>query len=343
MTSRNAPRVPTRWRQAACSTVFWYNHVRMKHRFRTVLVLALLLAAAPLRAAPDRTLDSLHFTVYYEGDRLFQAETVRLSAETSYAKLRDLLGWAPPGKIPIFLYTDREAFRQSTGVKRKELVVGVATSADDAIRIDAASLFDSPDNIVGHELVHIFLFRFLGSNINELPLYIHEGLAQEAGNAPKAAALTAVIGAWKDRGLIPLSDIRRDFPRDDTGHLAYDQGQTVVQFLLERGGWPRIRALLNLLRTGVSFDTALRQTYSFDSKELETAWRATIRQRAQPSLWNDAATGAVVGVMVLALGLGYLGKRKKRQRLARQEAEEAVEEMEVTAPPSWWKEDEWKV
>jgi len=315
----------------------------MKNAHRIPVLICLLLMAASAEARPDRTLDSLHFTLFYEGDRLFQAETVRQSAEASYAKLRDLIGWAPTDKIPVFLYTDREEFRQATGVKRKELVVGVATSADDVIRIDAGGVFDSPDNIVGHELVHIFLYRFLGSRIDELPLYIHEGLAQEAGNAPAGLAMTAVLGAWKDRGLIPLSDLRTSFPRDDTAHLAYDQGQTVVQFLLERGGWPRIRALLNLLRSGVAFDAALRQTYSIDSKGLENDWRASVRLKAQPLLWNDLATAAIVGVMVLALGLGYLGVRKKRRKQARQEAEEPPEEVEVTAPPAWWKEDEWKV
>ncbi len=307
--------------QAACSTVFWYNHVRMKHRIQRFCY-RLSSRGRSLAGRADRTLDSLHFTVYYEGDRLFQAETVRLSAETSYAKLRDLLGWAPPGKIPIFLYTDREGFRQSTGVKRKELVVGVATSADDAIRIDAASLFDSPDNIVGHELVHIFLFRFLGSNINELPLYVHEGLAQEAGNAPKAAALTAVIGAWKDRGLIPLSDIRREIPRDDTGHLAYDQGQTVVQFSAGTRGCPG-SGLSEPPPNRVSFDTAcVRRNRSKQGTRNRLA--RDHPSTAQPRLWKRRGNRAC-GCDDTRPGTGLHRKRKKAVETWRASSGETVE------------------
>ena len=297
--------------------------------------------AATAAASPRRTLDSQHFMLYYDEGQLYQAEAVRQSAEAAFLRIQGLLGWSPTDHIPIYLYSDRGEFRRDAGIKRQELVVGVATSADSAIRIDASEIFASVDSIIGHELTHIFLFRYLGSAVQSLPLWMNEGLAQEAGGSPRSAAGGAVVTAYKEQRLYRLEDLRDRFPRDDTGHVAYDEAQDVVGYLLDRGGWPRIRAVLNQLKQGLSFEVALHQGYGIDVRELDGAWRADVKSRARPRVWGDIGSGLIVGAMLIALSWGYVTVQRKRKLQALAEAPPV--EDEYSAPPVWWPEDQFKV
>jgi hypothetical protein len=299
-------------------------------------LLWLVLAVAPLVAQPDRTQDREHFRFHYDERLVYRIATLGSAAEEAYARLEEKLGFSPPGRIPVYLYADGRHFREAVGAGRTEMVVGVASSADGAIRIDASELFSPADRVIGHELVHIFLFYRLGSDIQNLPLWLHEGLANIGGGMSDLAAEGTVTDAYLNGRLMPLSDLVSEFPSGEPqASLAYAQGQDAVNWLLERGGWENMREFIERLRQGEAFPVALEAIYDVTPASMESQWIATLRTRARPALWAQVGYLAIIALWLGGLVWGYLTVRKHRRRREREEEEEPA-----SPPPAWWPDDE---
>lgn len=302
-----------------------------------IAVLACLACADPLCAAPRHSLDSQHFRFYYDTEHLMAVETVRLSAESSYRRISDLLGFDPAKRIPVLLYSDRKEFQRDTGIKRSELVLGVATSADQAIRLDASEIFEAPDRVIGHEVSHIFLNYLLGPYVGDLPLWMNEGLAQVMGGAYPDAAEARVTDAVVSSRLIPLRDLTIGFPEGEAGGLAYAEAQSAAAALLEEGGWAKMRALMDQLKAAKTFDAAMREVYGMSLSDWEGRWRRQALFNARFATWAQIAEWVVPFLMFVALVWGIVTVRRHKIR-------QIIDEeppVEIT-PPSWWKEDEFR-
>jgi hypothetical protein len=289
-------------------------------------------------ASPKRVTDSPHFRFYYDKSRTVEVDSVQRSAEAAFDRISQLLSFTPTQRIPVYLYSDRKEFIRDTGINRSELVLGVATSADEAVRLDASKIFEAPDRVVGHEIAHIFLYYDLGPSIGLLPLWMNEGIAQVAGGADGDAARARVSDAYVNGRLIPLGDLKSRFPVGDSAGLAYDESQDAVMALLDYGnGWPRVRSLLSELKTAASFDAAMRSAYGMSATDWESQWRHTAWFNARFAFWVTVAEWIVPFMMFGALVWGILTVRRHRKKQIKDE-----EPLVEIAPPSWWKEDQWR-
>lgn len=305
---------------------------------RAFIALAICAACATYsHAAPTDHLDYPPFRFYYDHGKAKEIEPVLRSATAAYGRLKVNLDFAPQETIPVIMYSDGAEFRRQVGAKPTELVLGVASSSDEAIRLDASKVFDSPDRTVGHEIAHIFLFRYLGTRITNLPLWMNEGIAQVAGGANADVARAHVNTALVENRLIPLNSITSQFPKGDGAGLAYDEGQAAVVAMLEDGGWPRLRSLLGQLKAGKSFDASMRDVYGESTEDWEAHWLRDTRFQARFAVWAQVAEWVVPFMMFGALvwGISTVRRHRKKQVLD----EEPIVELE---PPSWWKEDQWR-
>jgi hypothetical protein len=297
---------------------------------------ACLLLAGSAVAAPKHTRDTPHFHFIYDADKVIDVETMQQSAEAAYGHISGLLSYSPSERIPVILYADRREFLKEAHQDRRELVVGTATN-EDTIRLDASRIFDAPDRVIGHEIVHVFLFRMLGPRVEAMPLWMNEGLAQEAGGADPAIAHARVVGALLENRLLPLSDLRSSFPTGDNAGLAYDQGQDAVDALLDRGGWPAMRDLVGRLARGASYDAAMRTVYGYGADDWAAKWRRDLQLGSRSRVFIEWAEWIVPGMFFIALIWGFFTVRNRRRRQV--QAEEPVSDL---APPSWWREDEFR-
>lgn len=318
-------------------TRFCYNGVRMMRLARLSALVGLLLLCAAGFSAPTLTLDSEHFRFhYFTPEQANQAAALQADAEEAYTRLKGYFGdWAPEQRIPIYLFDDRAEFLKVTGTHPQDLVLGTASS-ENVIRLDASETFQKASSVIGHEVTHIFLFQFLGSRVQHLPLWLNEGLCQEAGGAPRVGARMRAIESFSANGIAPLARLQSAFPNEDNLN-AYAQSQDAAAWLLDRGGWPRMLELLQAIRDGATFEDALERSYKMSPAQMERGWRVDLRSAAMPRLWGDMTGFVIVALMLFALGWGVITRRKKRKR------QHEEEEAQVTPPPAWWPdEDEWR-
>lgn len=308
-------------------------------RFLHLLISAVLLAAPACGAPMAHTLESTHFVFRYGADtEAWRVNDLRSSAEKSWIELRDRFGgWTPPGpRIPVYVYANRAEFNKATGAKGAEMVLGTASSGDRSIHIDVSETLQKPEGVMTHELLHVFVFGYMGNRVQTLPLWLHEGLASVAGGVPAIKAQTAVAEAETEGKLFALKDIAVEFPKgNERSSLAYLQGQDAANWLLDRGGWTEMRALLTRMRDGETFAEAMKAVYGMTPEAMEAGWRSSVRRHSRPFAWNNVFGLFFVGLMIGALAWGWSTVRRK---WLRQIAEE--EEVVVTPPPSWWPSDE---
>ncbi len=303
------------------------------------LVLASSLFAGATRASlPKNARErvSPHFVFYHAPDKTGDVEAVQLAAEEAYQTISDRLLFRPAERIPVIIYSRRSEFVENAKAGRTEFVVGTASSADHAIRLDGSDLLERPARVVPHEVAHIFLFRLLGDAVDELPLWMNEGLAQELGGADPRRAHFSVEAALNAGNLPSLQSLAKEFPQE--AGIAYDQAQDAVNGLLEIGDWESMRSLLDALKEGKGFDAAMEDVYGFTAAEWDRRWLQSVRAEARKHAWVQIASWVVPLMMFIALGWGTLTVRRRRQKQIEEEAEPEPE----LEPPTWWREDEFR-
>jgi hypothetical protein len=160
-----------------------------------------------------------------------------------------------------------------------------------------------------HELAHVALHDAVGDH--DVPRWFNEGFAVLASGETSFDRMWELYTATLSDRLIPLSEVERSFPSDETkATVAYAEAVDVVRFLVRRQEAHRFRSLIQNLREGHSLDHATRQAYAIDLKTLEYEWREDVAKRYTfwPVLFSGTAVWAV------ALGLFALGWRKRRKR-----------------------------
>ncbi len=178
--------------------------------------------------------------------------------------------------------------------------------------------------IFRHELAHVALEDAVASR--PVPRWFNEGFAVMASGETSFERMSTLLTATVSDRLLPLSQVERTFPSDESKvSVAYAQAADVVRFLVRREDRHRFRALVRELRAGQTLDIAAREAYGVDLVTLEHEWREDVAKRY--TFWPILFSGTVVWAGVI--GLFFLGWRKRRlrsratlQRWARDEARE---------------------
>ncbi len=179
--------------------------------------------------------------------------------------------------------------------------------------------------IFRHELAHVALFDAV-SNAH-VPRWFNEGFAVLASGETSFVRLRTLWTATVADSLLPLAELDNAFPATETdAEVAYAQAVDVVRYLVRQRERFRFRSLVERLRGGQDFNSALKSAYGVDSAELEQEWREDVAKRY--TFWPVLLSGSFV--WMATLGLFVLGWRKRKKRtkvtLARWAVEEARED-----------------
>ena len=160
-----------------------------------------------------------------------------------------------------------------------------------------------------HELAHVALHDAVGEA--DVPRWFNEGFAVLASGETSFDRMWELYTATLADRLIPLSEVERSFPSDETkASVAYAEAVNVVRFLVRREEAHRFRSLIQNLREGNDLDHATRHAYAIDLKTLEHEWREDVAKRY--TFWPVLFSGTAV--WAFALGLFVIGWRKRRKR-----------------------------
>ncbi|MBN2197286.1 MAG: hypothetical protein JW751_31075 [Polyangiaceae bacterium] len=191
-----------------------------------------------------------------------------------------------------------------------------------------------------HELAHVALYDAAGGY--HVPRWFNEGFAVHASGEASLVRLQTLWTATLANRLLPLATLDRTFPVELTvTDVAYAEAADVVRFLVRRQDQARFAALVERVRSGQPFDTALRDAYGVDRDALEGQWREDVARRY--TFWPILLSSGAVWLFAFAL-MGWAWKRREAkakvtfQRWAREEAAEDARQREATlasaaAPP----------
>jgi len=130
---------------------------------------------------------------------------------------------------------------------------------------------------LAHEVTHLLVREATFGPFGDIPSWLNEGLAQYAEGEMESYQRSILDQAIREDNLISVPSLSGSFPTDpNRAFLAYAQSLSLVSYLIDTHGWPKIRQLLVAFKEGSTDDDALMGVYSFDSSGLEERWRAYI-------------------------------------------------------------------
>jgi hypothetical protein len=255
-----------------------------------------------------------------------QAEAVRL-------ELTQRLGFPVLShvRVEIARTTGEMATFAPSGAPYPEYAAGVAYSELGLVLLSLAPLHPGSEQDLGevfrHELAHVALYDAL--NGKPVPRWFNEGFAVFASGETSFARMQTLAMSSIGGSLIPLHDIERTFPNDETkAQVAYAEAVDVLRFLVRREDAHRFRSLVGELRDGKTLEKSVFDAYGVELSTLEFEWREDVSRRY--SIWLFLLSGSFVWVIALGVAVWAWRRRKRRdkltlQRWARQEAAEDVQ------------------
>jgi len=226
-----------------------------------VLLLALLLAAAPLYAQDREEAlheqffqsQGAHFTILFEGPQDYELAGRALEVlEQAYFRIGTALYTFPDHPITVILYTQRQ-FRDITRAP-----AWAAGAYDGRIRIPIRGALARPEElerVLSHELAHAMIQNIAPRGV---PTWLNEGLAvtfEPHGTVWADAELAA------SPKRLPFARLARSFGtlQGDAARLAYAQSAVIAHRLFDAGGGAAVVAILQDLAQGIEFRAAFEQ------------------------------------------------------------------------------------
>lgn len=227
---------------------------------------------------------------WYRGDQAFAREVLS-AARGGLALNQQSAGLKPNGVIHIYVYGDYDALRSAV------LYAPSWTGGQAFPDFNIVIIGISPDNLAWgkdatvHELTHVLVGNLTFSCLGDVPTWLNEGLAVYSEGGLDSASQRQLDQAIRQDTLLTVRSISGGFSEvADKANLSYSQSYSIVKFLVETYGQPKMNELLLALRDGTTIDSALVMVYGFDVEGLEDAWRAGIGAKPRVAAPNPTAT-----------------------------------------------------
>ena len=227
-------------------------------------------ALAEVRAdGGNKTRLLAHFIVSYDGGAM--ESTGRMVIDTmdrSYASLKSQLGFEPPERVVVILYTRRD-YNDMGGPDWS------AGLFDGKIRVPVRGLERLDEGIkttLHHELAHAFIHARAGKNA---PRWIHEGIAEyvEGVRTQDNGELLGRVLREGQTFASCLPTARCD-PR-----IFYPAASSMADYVIQQRGMGGIRDILTALGEGEDVDSTLRRIVGHDVQGLIRDWEHFIKRR----------------------------------------------------------------
>jgi hypothetical protein len=236
------------------------------------------------------------------------------------SQVETAMGFTFQGPIRVELAaTDAEFRRRAPRAPAWAAAIARPRAATLVVRLPATGPRTGTDvtSVLRHELVHLFLPQRVGG-FDRVPLWFEEGLAQVFGARILPVDLARLKMAGAAGRLFTLSSITNRFPEDrSAAALAYTQSESLLNYLVDRGGIDRLRGMLDRIRETGDFERSLRDVYWLDTAELEAEWIASIREGGRP-WWLETILANLLPFLffvasLLAIAAWIRARRRRRE------------------------------
>ena len=206
---------------------------------------------------------SKHFDVYYYGEEKELADFVADVAETSYVSLRKDFRHDIQKRIPILVYNGHNDFQQTNVIYNliEESVGGFTEIFKDRIVIPFQGNYEEFRHVIHHELTHAMMFQvFYGGGVGsmitgmarfQLPLWLAEGLAEYESLEWDTESDMFMRDATINGYVPPISQMY--------GFMVYKGGQSLLKYIAEKYGSPKIGEILAKVRLHKNVDQGFKK------------------------------------------------------------------------------------
>jgi hypothetical protein len=165
-------------------------------------------------------------------------------------------------------------------------IVALAVPSKNLIIIDYSKMNYKPfsfEKTMKHEICHLMLHHHIRNS--HLPKWLDEGVAQWVSDGMMELLMDSRRRSLDDAILagkyIPLADLGYRFPRDrQLLWLAYEESKSMIAYIEKQYGQKGVLDVLNRLKSGQDFETALLESLGVSFEELETNWQHQLKQPA---------------------------------------------------------------
>lgn len=235
-------------------------------------------------------IQSKHFDVYYYGSARSLAEFTAEEAESSYVSLKKDMRYEIQKRIPILIYNSHNDFEQTnvTSYLLEESIGGFTEIFKDRVVVPFQGNYVEFRNVLHHELTHAVMFQMLygggvGSMLTtmarfQVPPWLAEGLAEYESLDWDTDSDMFMRDATLNGYVPPISQLY--------GYMSYKGGQSVLKYISEKYGGPKIGELLGKVRLHRSMEKGLKQSIGVGTEELTKRWHKYLRKTYWPDIEN---------------------------------------------------------
>lgn len=226
-------------------------------------------------------------TVYYYGEYVAdRAQVVLDAAKANLEKMLPVLGIAPTEPLRIVSYNNYRHMSSALPFRSQAVSEGLQTQgmAFSSERVLLVHGFDpTVTGTVSHEFTHLLVGEAAGPALSQVPAWLNEGLAEYGNIDPTDDYEAALRYGIFTRRIKPLWYLNSFGGTPEDIIIAYGQGRSVVQYMIDSYGEQRMAALFPVLQRTLDIDEALLEVYGMDQFGLDSAWREALGLEALPS------------------------------------------------------------
>jgi hypothetical protein len=226
-------------------------------------------------------------TVYYYGEYVVdRAQVVLDAAKANLEKMLPVLGIAPTEPLRIVSYNNYRHMASALPFRSQAVSEGLQTQgmAFSSERVLLVHGFDpTVTGTVSHEFTHLLVGEAAGSALSQVPAWLNEGLAEYGNVDPTDDYEAALRYGIFTRRIKPLWYLSSFGGTPEDIIIAYGQGRSVVQYMIDSYGEARMAALFPVLQRTLDIDQALLEVYGMDQFGLDSAWREALGLEPLPS------------------------------------------------------------
>ncbi len=234
-------------------------------------------------------IQSENFDVHYYKGEYVLAKFAADVLQDAYLKVRRELRYDLTKRIPVIIYNSPNDFQQTNVIPNliDEGVGGFTEAFKTRIVVPFTGSYEDFRHVLHHELTHAVTYNMLyGNNFGslfsrqylfQLPLWFAEGYAEYSSRGGWDIQADMVIRDAAINGyLTPL-----EFAG---GYLVYKEGQSAINYIVEKYGEEKLSEILNKGRSQLSMDKALKSAIGLDQKGLSEEWMKAQRKRYWPEI-----------------------------------------------------------
>jgi len=290
------------------------------------LIFGIILVMFTRVSAEGETLKGTFVEVVSEGMRTEFALETLAGADESCRFITGSLGYLPEGPVTIILTTTDRRFGDLTGNNLPEWGAAVALPGNRIVVSPLPGQKYDLHRILAHEIVHVVIDNAAKEAF--VPRWFHEGCAQY------------LSGEWGVRNMLYMSvkvvrgevltfeDIQNIFVSGySDAAFAYDLSMLAVRRLVGTYGKTVLPSILRGMRNGADFPTAFYAATGLWPSEYEGDFLGHVRSVYGKRALYTAIPGTWTAIVLLAVVVYIIKRRRTRRLLSEWEVVEAAEKI----------------